>query len=303
MTLKKLSCVQLSRIILMQTCKYCNNRVDLNRDWLYVEYGYVTSSPLFSLCFCLETELTPSEYWEPWRYYCTPTLGITWVCYKLHGVSTKSLWIPHFNLKISFPLPLQLENTHTALSCPRFRAALDNIIHVHIGVLSWSILDPIPWSLNADLLAVALGSSLIDIDHFIAAKSWSFDKAMHAPHRGPFHSTGLLFLVFLGIYRYSPHNALVFLVSFLPHHLRDSQRRGIYVFPPASLHWETRPIPVFLVRLLIPALPWVLVYLRDRFGVGVDQGPVLPKVWVAWWVWVVQKCFLGSLWYPVLGCF
>lgn len=53
------------------------------------------------------------------------------------------------------------------------------------------------------------------------------------------------------------------------------------MFPPASLHWETRAIPLFLVRLFMPIFPWVLVYFRDKFGFGVDPGPVLPKVWVA----------------------
>lgn len=148
-------------------------------------------------------------------------------------------------------------------------------------MLSWSILDPVPWSLNEDLLLVSLGASLIDLDHFIAAGSWSIDKAMHAPHRGPFHSTGLLFVIFFLLYRYRPHLSLLFLVAFLPHHMRDAQRRGIYIFPPASLHWETRPIPIFLVRLFLPIFPWILVYLRDKYDLFIDPVPVLPKVWTA----------------------
>ncbi|ODM95074.1 Transmembrane protein [Orchesella cincta] len=174
-----------------------------------------------------------------------------------------------------------LESTNVALSCPRFRAVLDNMIHVHIGILTWSILDPVPWSLNMDMLTVALGASLIDVDHFIAAGSWSIDNAIHASHRGIFHSTGLFFLIFFILHRFKPHLALLFLVAFLPHHMRDAQRRGIYIFPPASLGLETPPVPKFIVRLFLPIFPWLLVGLRERFNIGLDFPPVLPKVWNA----------------------
>ncbi|CAL8113880.1 unnamed protein product [Orchesella dallaii] len=174
-----------------------------------------------------------------------------------------------------------LESRQFALQCPRFRAVLDNVIHVHIGILTWSILDPDPWSLNGDMLTVAVGASFIDLDHFIAAGSWSVDKAMHAKTRGPFHSTGLFFIIFLILHRFKPHLALLFLVAFLPHHMRDSQRRGIYIFPPPSLHFETPPVPIFFVRLFLPVFPWILVLLRERLQLGVDYAPLLPKVWTA----------------------
>lgn len=153
------------------------------------------------------------------------------------------------------------------------------MIHVHIGILTWSLLDPIPWALNSDMLTVAVGASFIDVDHFIAAQSWSIDKAMKPPHRGPFHSTGLLFVIFFLLYKFKPHLALLFLVAFLPHHMRDSQRRGIYIFPPASLGFETRPIPKVFVRLFLPVFPWLLIMLRDRFEFFANQLHLLPKVW------------------------
>ena len=129
---------------------------------------------------------------------------------------------------------------------------------------------------------VAFGSSFIDVDHFIAAGSFSFDKAMHAPHRGPFHSTGLFLIIFLIWHKFRPHQALLFLISFLPHHLRDAQRRGIYLFPPAYMGWETAPLPKALVRVLIPLFPWAVISLRDKFGLGIDKVEgQLPKVWTA----------------------
>jgi hypothetical protein len=171
----------------------------------------------------------------------------------------------------------QLESLPSVRAYPKFLAVLDNLIHLWIGVLSWSVIADDPWALNLDLCLVAIGASFIDLDHFLAAWSFSPDAAMHASHRGILHCTGLLFCISGFLYwKGKPHLALLLLVAFIPHHLRDAQRRGLYLIPffPGI---ETPPIPKSFVRFFLPAYPWILNYFRTSFSPKHPSGGYLAQ--------------------------
>lgn len=88
-----------------------------------------------------------------------------------------------------------------------FKAIIDNTTHGSIGIFSWAL---VVISLNsirnlrlkhcAEIFGCGVIASLIDLDHFIAARSLSLQDAVHLNRRPPFHSTSLLILVFFTFY-------------------------------------------------------------------------------------------------------
>lgn len=146
------------------------------------------------------------------------------------------------------------------------------MIHLWIGVTTWSVVsdNSSPWALTPDFIRVAIGASFIDMDHWIASGSWD---PFHAPHRGIFHCTGLMLIITAFVYKYRPHWALLLMVAFIPHHLRDAQRRGLYMIPFFP-EVETPAIPTWLVRILLPVFPWILNYCKFLFYEAAKDLPV-----------------------------
>lgn len=104
-------------------------------------------------------------------------------------------------------------------------------------------------------LCACLASSLLDADHFLAAKSWTLFGATHLQGRPVGHSA--IFALFapvcvLGLWRglqwvlggghrrdTSPYWALLVFNAIFSHQLRDAQRRGLMLWSGVS----TRPLP------------------------------------------------------------
>ncbi len=119
------------------------------------------------------------------------------------------------------------------------------------------------------LLAWLLGG-LIDIDHFISAKSFTLFGATHLTSRPVGHSVLCILLmptlfsltewILFRVLRF-PLSAtlpvrvsLVMIVSFTSHQLRDASRRGLLLW---SYH-STSPIPFYLDMVLLCVLPLLL---------------------------------------------
>ncbi len=122
---------------------------------------------------------------------------------------------------------------------------MDNASHAFIALMSWFIIR-IPKVPVKELLLSAFIGSIIDIDHFLSAKSFSFDSALSLHSRPFMHNTFTLLIITLGIsviimryaYKYRYMIALVF-ISWFSHHLRDANRHGLwfgydYKTPPLS---------------------------------------------------------------------
>ena len=149
-----------------------------------------------------------------------------------------------------------------------FRAFLDSGTHFLVGALTWLVIDPRSldsWDSSKRVLAVATLSSLIDIDHFIAARSFRLSNALTAPYRGIFHCSGLLLTVNLILFSNccSTTTGLCFLAAWLPHHIRDATRRGFYLFPP-QVH--TAPLRYDIATILTVSFPWLVSLLKMRLS-------------------------------------
>ncbi|XP_011302581.1 transmembrane protein C5orf28 homolog [Fopius arisanus] len=152
------------------------------------------------------------------------------------------------------------------------RAIVDNVTHALIAGLSWIIVTLLlNHSVMRNLLEItscALMSSLIDVDHFIQAKSWKLSDATRLSKRAFLHSTTvpiLLWTLMLLTSKVSTnekmeHYSWIILMSFLSHHIRDATRRGLWFAPFGS----TRPIPYYVYNIAIIILPYIFYYLMTH---------------------------------------
>ncbi|XP_024885353.1 transmembrane protein 267 [Temnothorax curvispinosus] len=149
------------------------------------------------------------------------------------------------------------------------RAAFDNATHATVGGLTWTLIvvlsrKSVARNLNS-VFSCFLLASFIDLDHFIAARSWHIHDATHLQKRPFLHCTTVpivlwtLFISFSNAF-HSPlleHTSWVILAAFLSHHIRDGTRRGLWFCPFGS----TRPIPYYLYVSLCMSLPYILHWL------------------------------------------
>uniref|UniRef100_A0A1A9UTT3 Transmembrane protein 267 n=1 Tax=Glossina austeni TaxID=7395 RepID=A0A1A9UTT3_GLOAU len=127
---------------------------------------------------------------------------------------------------------------------PLLRALVDNATHAAIGALSGVAFAVqfyekttyfFGWLLMFTCFAC---SSLIDVDHFIAARSWNLEDAANLTCRPFLHcSTIILFLLFIYLcvscLNYMRCSLLLgaTLCAFVTHHTRDAVRRGFWFCP------------------------------------------------------------------------
>ncbi|XP_078577365.1 transmembrane protein 267-like [Branchiostoma floridae x Branchiostoma japonicum] len=144
------------------------------------------------------------------------------------------------------------------------RALTDNSAHGLVGLWSWGIVCGARTRHNIlQTLLCGLLASLVDADHFIAARSLQLKDALTLPARPPFHATSLLLStaftiwVLLKIMDWKALHLLPWIctVAWLSHHIRDGTRRGLW-FPPIG---STPPIPDWMYIGLIVLLPNVVI--------------------------------------------
>ncbi|CAI9742988.1 Hypothetical predicted protein [Octopus vulgaris] len=171
------------------------------------------------------------------------------------------------------------------------RVAIDNFTHGIIGFLSWaivldldlldtdsntppvmfhpssgfvptrSLMDAQQRNLLACLFCMLLAMS-VDVDHFLAARSFSLQDALSLPSRPPFHCTTLIPVVVASslLMTYAFHSrqfcrcfkfSLLFLTACLSHHIRDARRHGLWLWPFGA----TPPLPYMVYILCTLLLP------------------------------------------------
>ncbi|KAK0168361.1 hypothetical protein PV327_002172 [Microctonus hyperodae] len=152
------------------------------------------------------------------------------------------------------------------------RAISDNLTHGLVAGISWllvtvinqhSIINNIPC-----IVLCATISSLIDIDHFIEARSWKLNAATNLERRPILHCTTIPILLWLLLQKISKiyestkfdNFSWIVLVSFLSHHIRDGTRRGLWLAPFGT----TKPIPYYLYIITDMILPHVVFFLMNR---------------------------------------
>ncbi|XP_012264246.2 transmembrane protein 267 [Athalia rosae] len=150
------------------------------------------------------------------------------------------------------------------------RAISDNVTHALVGGLSWTLVITLSKnSVTRNLLGITLCfviSSLIDLDHFLLAKSWKLQDASHLGNQRPVLHCSTIPLVVLVIFEISSrilhcssggYYILVFITGVFSHHIRDATRRGMWFCPFGS----TPPIPYYLYICIAMGLPYLIYWL------------------------------------------
>jgi hypothetical protein len=110
----------------------------------------------------------------------------------------------------------------------------------------------------------------VDIDHFIAAKSFSIYNATHLQNRPFGHCLLLIIAIMILLIILIPKSfreiPIIFTLGTLSHIIRDSSRRGIYIMPYAT----TPPIHYVVHLVLLTILP----YAAYHFISLIQQNPV-----------------------------
>ncbi|KAH1005331.1 hypothetical protein HUJ04_006336 [Dendroctonus ponderosae] len=162
----------------------------------------------------------------------------------------------------------------TICNSPLGKALCDNITHALIGGLAWTIcylnraktLEESDQRHGAlEVLACTFLSSVIDLDHFIAARSTLLKNATALMQRPFLHCSTTPLVLFLVLLLVSQtwkvpafkQGALIGLTAFATHHIRDAARRGLWLYPFGS----TAPIPYWLYIALCALVPYVVIFL------------------------------------------
>lgn len=111
-------------------------------------------------------------------------------------------------------------------------------------------------SLKYHIFSFCLGS-LLDLDHFISSQSFSLYKATHLDNnmKRPFGHALIFIFIISFIFVLVTRNIKIGIISFiclLSHQLRDSIRRGLWLWP---LNTSTHPTPYFIYLFLLCILP------------------------------------------------
>ncbi|KAL3280018.1 hypothetical protein HHI36_017526 [Cryptolaemus montrouzieri] len=155
------------------------------------------------------------------------------------------------------------------------KAIFDNSTHFLIGGISWLIV-----CINTSflqnhieclfqILLCAVIASIIDVDHFISARSLSLKDATILKERPFLHCSTVPVVIcaclfYLGSYWriviWKKISLIVF-IAFSSHHIRDATRRGLWFAPIGS----TAPIPYPVYIVLNCVIPFVIccVYIAN----------------------------------------
>lgn len=157
-------------------------------------------------------------------------------------------------------------------------ALVDNAAHGIIAFFSWCIVCEI--HVRRDLIDGVLCGVIacaVDIDHFIAAKSFKLQDALQLNHRPFLHTMTVVFIVVPILQVWLAQNnyflrslPYVFAVAVISHHLRDGNRRGLWFWPLGS----TPPVPYWIYICCTVALPFIV----KETKANIDKLAVIPIV-------------------------
>jgi hypothetical protein len=147
------------------------------------------------------------------------------------------------------------------------RAFLDNSVHSLVGVVSWFIIT-YPKSNLYELALCGFLASIIDLDHFISAKSLNLIDAISLSSRPFLHNSltllvaNCLLLAFV-LYCAPERHSLCFLlfVAWFTHHVRDANRRGLWFGPV----YTTKPLSDWVYLSIILILPLTMRHMLGYF--------------------------------------
>jgi hypothetical protein len=165
------------------------------------------------------------------------------------------------------------------------RAACDTLTHGLVGLLSWFVVvgGQVTYRTSLEMMTCATLASLVDADHFIAAKSLSLSAALSLPKRPPFHNSTLIPVIAAALYlqmklihaflasettwTHTSNLVLVFIVAWSTHHVRDATRRGLWFAPFGSTSAVPRTLYLAFILLGPLGLRFALALRSSKQGV------------------------------------
>lgn len=152
-------------------------------------------------------------------------------------------------------------NSNIGVSQRLARALMDNLSHMVVGVISWTIISYSQISIY-EIIGAAFFSSIIDIDHFISARSLKLGDAISLANRPFLHNSLTLLLVNIFIFvllsllnsNKKVNWSLLLFISWFSHHIRDANRRGMWFGSVLT----TKPIKDDWYLMIILFMPLVI---------------------------------------------
>lgn len=175
--------------------------------------------------------------------------------FTLQGhVSAKLVMVAFYLLGAALTIAVSTAGDYiTDLSrLPWLRALADNATHGLVALLCWLMVSgrPLQKASVQDSLLSGLFGCAVDVDHFLAARSLNIENATSLKTRPFLHCSSVVLaslsaVALLGkllglaqVYKV----ALIALVAVASHHLRDSIRRGLWLWPFGS----TSPLKLYV---------------------------------------------------------
>lgn len=146
------------------------------------------------------------------------------------------------------------------------RALIDTSIHGIIGCTSWLVV--VYPNVNRELAISAFISSIIDIDHFISARSLRVQDAVSLPQRPFLHNSLLMITINIGLWLFNKKISVLFFISWFSHHIRDANRRGMWFGPI----YTTPPLNDGLYHSIILITPLLVRYIYHSNYLQNDQS-------------------------------
>nr|XP_056704733.1 transmembrane protein 267 [Euleptes europaea] len=141
------------------------------------------------------------------------------------------------------------------------RAISDNSVHGVVGLWSWAIVIGLKKKSDfSEVFFAGFLSSVIDMDHFILAGSFSLKAAVTLPQRPFLHCSTVIPVVCLMLkfimHLFKLKDSWCFLpwmlfISWTSHHVRDGIRHGLWICP----FGKTAPLPYWLYVAITASLP------------------------------------------------
>lgn len=167
------------------------------------------------------------------------------------------------------------------------RAFADSCTHGLIGLVTWLVIcvyfkRPYFTSL-CEICICGFLSSLIDVDHFVAAKSFKLEDALSLSSRPFLHCSSIPFITVVSLILLCHALQLghlstlswMLLVAFTSHHIRDAARHGLWLWPFGS----TPPLNYFLYIALTMCLPLYIIIFMNFINFSSKPYKYILEVW------------------------
>lgn len=152
------------------------------------------------------------------------------------------------------------------------RALSDNTVHGVVGLWSWAIVIGLKKKSDfSEIMLAGFLSSMIDMDHFVLAGSFSLQAALTLPQRPFLHCSTVIPVVCLTakiiMHLLKLKDSWCFLpwmlfLSWASHHVRDGIRHGLWFCP----FGKTAPLPYWLYVAITASLPHLCSFVMYLTG-------------------------------------